>query len=109
MTHPARLLLFAAGALLCALSFLFDDPVIAWVASHPSRLAKHVSQFFTRWGDFPPIVALLLLLLLAAWLLKRSFVVRILLLMLGSAIAGGLAANILRVLTGRARGAPHGR
>jgi membrane-associated phospholipid phosphatase len=103
MTRPARLLLFAAGALLCAVSFLFDDPVIAWVLSHPSRLVKHVAQFFTRWGDFPPIVALLLLLLLAAWLLKRPFVIRILLLMLGSAMAGGLAANILRVLTGRAR------
>jgi membrane-associated phospholipid phosphatase len=95
--------LFLAGALLCAASFFFDDSVIAWVGAHPSRLVKHLAQFFTRWGDFPPIVALLLLLLLAAWLLKRPFVIRLLLLMLGSAMAGGLAANILRVLTGRAR------
>jgi membrane-associated phospholipid phosphatase len=103
MTRPIRLLYLAFGALLCAASFLFDDSVIYWVAAHPSRLIKHLSQFFTRWGDFPPIVTLLLLLLLIASLLKRPFVIRILLLMLGSAIAGGLAANILRVLTGRAR------
>ena len=94
---------FLAGALLCAASFFFDDSVIAWVGAHPSRLVKHLAQFFTRWGDFPPIVALLLFLLLVAWLLKRPFVIRILLLMLGSAILGGLAANILRILTGRAR------
>jgi len=103
MTRPFRLLLFAAGALLCAVSFLFDDAVIAWVAAHPSHPLHRTAQFFTRWGDFLPIVALILLLLLIAWLLKRPFFIRILLLMLGSAVAGGLAANILRVLTGRAR------
>jgi membrane-associated phospholipid phosphatase len=103
MIRPIRLVLFALGAVLCAISFLFDNFVIAWVAAHPSHLVKHLSRFFTHWGDFPPIVALLLLLLLAAWLIKRPFVIRLLLLMLGSAIAGGLAANILRILTGRAR------
>jgi membrane-associated phospholipid phosphatase len=99
---PPRFL-FAAGALLCALSFLFDNRLIAWIAAHPSRFVKHLGQFFTYWGDFIPIVTLLLLLLLIAWLLKRPFLTRLLLLMLGSAVASGLAANILRVLTGRAR------
>jgi membrane-associated phospholipid phosphatase len=89
--------------LLCGVSFFFDNSVIGWVAAHPSPPVRSVARFFTRWGDFPPIVALLLLVLLIAWLLKRPFVIRILLLMLGSAVAGGLAANILRVLTGRAR------
>ena len=104
MTRSARILLFAAGAALCGISFLFDDSVIAWVAAHPSHVVKRASQFFTYWGDFIPIVILLLLLLfLAGWLLKRPFFTRIILLMLGSAMAGGLAANILRVLTGRAR------
>jgi membrane-associated phospholipid phosphatase len=103
MNRSVRILLFAAGALLCAASFHFDGPVIAWVAAHPSRLITHLSQFFTRWGDYPPIALLLLLLLLIAWLLKRPFSIRILLIMLGSASAGGLAANILRVLTGRTR------
>jgi len=96
-----RLLLLAAGALLCAVSFLFDDPVIAWVGAHSNRGVRHAAQFFTRWGDFLPIVGVLLVVLLVAWVLKRSM--RIPLVMLGSAIAGGLAANVLRVLTGRAR------
>jgi membrane-associated phospholipid phosphatase len=99
----AVLLLFALGALLCAASFIADNAVIAWVTAHPSPLVRHVAQFFTRWGDFPPIVLLLLLLLIIAWLAKRPFAIRILLFMLGSAMAGGLVANILRVLTGRAR------
>jgi membrane-associated phospholipid phosphatase len=99
---PATLL-FAVGALLCALSFLFDNNVIAWVARHPSRQITQEARFFTMWGDFPPIVALLLLALLVAWLLKRPFAIRLLVLMLGSAVAGGLVANILRVLTGRTR------
>jgi membrane-associated phospholipid phosphatase len=103
MPRPVRFTLFATGALLCAVSFLFDEPVIGWVAAHPGRPLRQVAQFFTRWGDFPPIVVLLLILLLIAWVLKRPFCTRILLLMLGSAIVGGLAANILRVLTGRAR------
>jgi len=94
---------FAVGALVCALSFLFDNKVIAWVAAHPSRQITQAARFFTTWGDFPPIVALLLLALLVAWLLKRPVIFRLLFLMLGSAVAGGLAANILRVLTGRAR------
>ena len=100
-------LLFAAGALLCAASFLFDDSIIAWVGAHPSPVVHRLAQFFTRWGDFLPIVVLLGLFLLAAWLLKRPFVIRLLLLTLGSAVAGGLAANILRVLTGRTRPSAH--
>jgi membrane-associated phospholipid phosphatase len=96
-------LLFIAGALLCAASFRFDAPVIALVAAHPSSLVRHAAQFFTRWGDFPPIVVLLLLLLLGARCLKQAFAIRVLVLTLGSAVAGGLAANILRLLTGRAR------
>jgi len=91
------------GALLCAASFFFDNAVIGWVAAHPGRVVRHAAQWFTKWGDFPPIIALLVLLLLIAWLLKRPFVIRILLVMLGSAVAGGLVANILRLLTGRAR------
>ena len=98
-----RFLLYGLAALLCAGSFLFDARMVAWVAAHPDRGVRHAAQFFTRWGDFPPIVALLLILLLIAWLLKRPAVARILLLMLGSAVGGGLVANILRVLTGRTR------
>jgi len=103
MSRPVRITLLSAGALLCAVSFLFDNAVIAWVAAHPGHHVKHVAQFFTKWGDFPPIMALLLVLLLIAWLMKRPFFIRIVLLMLGSAMAGGLVANILRILTGRAR------
>jgi membrane-associated phospholipid phosphatase len=95
--------LLALAAVFCIASFFFDNAVIAWVAAHPSPAVKMAARFFTRWGDFPPIVALLLLLLLIAWLLKRPFVMRILILMLACAMAGGLAANILRLLTGRAR------
>jgi len=103
VNRPFRLLLFAAGLVLCALSFIFDDRVIAWVAAHPNPLVKHIARLFTYWGDFIPIVILLLLLLLIARLLKCPVCIRIILLMLGSGIAGGLTANILRVLTGRAR------
>ena len=103
MSRPLRITLLLVGALLCGLSFLLDGPVIDWVAGHPSRAIKHLSQLFSRWGDFPPILAFLLLLLLIAWLLKRPVVIRLLLLMLGSACAAGLAANILRILSGRAR------
>jgi membrane-associated phospholipid phosphatase len=98
-----RFILFAIGALLCAISFLFDDRVIGWVAAHPNRAVKSAARFFTYWGDFLPIVGLLLLFLLIAWLLKRPYFIRVVVLMLGSAVAGGLAANLLRVLTGRAR------
>jgi membrane-associated phospholipid phosphatase len=103
MSRFARILLAGGGALACAVSFLFDDDVIAWVKTHPGHHIKHVAQWFTKWGDFPPIIALLLVLLLIAWLMKRPFFIRIVLLMLGSAMAGGLVANILRLLTGRAR------
>jgi membrane-associated phospholipid phosphatase len=97
------LLPFAAGALLCAGSFLLDAPVVTWVAAHSDPLVLRVARFFTRWGDFPPVALLLLFLLMIAWLLGRRFLSRILLLMLSSAVAGGLAANLLRILTGRAR------
>ena len=98
-----RTALFIAAALLCALSFLLDASVVAWVTGHPDHRIHLVSQWFTRWGDFPPILALLLLLLLAAWLAKRPFGIRLLLLMIGSGCAAGLAANVLRVLSGRTR------
>ena len=103
MSRFPRLLFFAGGAAICAASFLLDASVIAWVARHPSRSVKHAAQFFTRWGDFPPIIGLLLVLLIAAWALKRTPAIRLLLLMMGSACAGGLAANVLRILTGRTR------
>lgn len=94
---------FILGAILCAGSFFFDNAVIGWVGGHSSHVVTRLAQFFTRWGDFPPIVAVLALFLLAAWMLKRPLFTRVVLLMLGSAVAGGLAANVLRVLTGRAR------
>jgi membrane-associated phospholipid phosphatase len=102
-SKPKLVGLVLLGVPLCAASFLFDNPVIQWVAAHPDPLVHRAAQFFTRWGDFFPIIAFLLLLLLLARLLKQSFAIRLLLLMLGSAIAGGLAANIIRLLTGRAR------
>jgi membrane-associated phospholipid phosphatase len=103
MSRTVRILLIGGGALLCAASFFFDNAVIAWVSAHPGHHVKHVAQFFTKWGDFPPIIALLLVLLLVAWLLKRPFFTRVVLLMLGCGMASGLAANVLRILTGRAR------
>jgi membrane-associated phospholipid phosphatase len=103
MPRPLLIAPFAAGALVCAASFLFDDPVIRWVAAHPDPTLHHLAQFFTRWGDFPPLVAVLLVFLLVFWILKRPAAIRILLLMLGSSIVAGLAVNILRILTGRAR------
>jgi membrane-associated phospholipid phosphatase len=77
--------------------------VIRFVAAHRHPAVQATAHFFTKWGDFPPIVALLAVLLLAGWLAKKPAFNRLLLLMLGSACAGGLAANILRFLTGRAR------
>ena len=97
------LLPFAAGALLCAASFLFDSSIVGWVSVHQNPLLLRVARFFTHWGDFPPVALLLVFLLLIAWFLRRPVAVRILLLMLGSAVAGGLVANLLRILTGRAR------
>lgn len=92
-----------AGGAVCAASFAFDDAVIRFVAAHHIPAVQAAARFFTKWGDFPPIVALLALLLLAGWLAKKPPFIRLILLMLGSACAGGLAANILRFLTGRAR------
>lgn len=97
------LVLSALGALVCGASFLGDNAVIAWVSAHPDPGVRRIAHFFTYWGDFIPIVLLLVLLLAIARMLKRPFAVRVLMLMLGSAVGGGLAANILRVLTGRAR------
>ena len=95
------LALIVVGAAFCVISFRWDDFIIAWVAAHQDPAVHAVAQFFTRWGDFPPIVALLLLLVLGAKLLKRPC--RLVLIMVGCAVAGGLAANVLRFLTGRAR------
>ncbi len=101
--RAVRLLLFAAGAAVCAGSFLWDAQVVAWVAAHSSREMSHVASLFSYWGDFLPIVGLLLVLYAIAWQMRRRFFMRILEVMLGCAVAGGLSANILRVLTGRAR------
>jgi len=103
MTRSVRLFLFAVSAVICAVSFLFDDAVVSWVADHPGRSLHAVAHFFSTWGDYPPILGLLLLLTLMSWLLKRPFAIRLLLLMIASASIGGLIANILRILTGRAR------
>jgi membrane-associated phospholipid phosphatase len=93
----------AFGAVVCVGSFFFDDAVIGWVGGHVTPEVKVVARFFTKWGDFPPIVGVLVVLALVAWVFKRPFVMRLVLLMVGCAMAGGLAANVLRVLTGRAR------
>jgi len=107
MSRPVRIFLFVTGAIICALSYFFDDSVIAWVGAHPNPAVHSVARFFTKWGDFPPIVALLFLLILLAGLLRQRSAIPILLRMFGSAVCGGLAANILRVLTGRARPSAH--
>lgn len=97
------LLIFGLGALVCAGSFTLDDAVTRWMGAHQSPGLHHAARFFTRWGDFPPIVAALLILFGVAWLRRKPVCIRILILMLGSAVTAGLAANILRFLTGRAR------
>jgi membrane-associated phospholipid phosphatase len=108
MPRPSVTFIFALGALLCAGSFALDGWVVAAIAgAHLSAGIRHAAQFFTRWGDFPPIVAVLLALLLAGWILKRRFFIRVLLAMLACAVAGGLAANVLRVLAGRTRPSAH--
>ncbi|MGA3171276.1 MAG: phosphatase PAP2 family protein [Chthoniobacteraceae bacterium] len=101
--RPLRLLPFVIGAGIVAGSFLLDGQIVAWVAAHRVAGVQEAARLFTKWGDFPPIVALLLGLLLIGWVMKRPAFTRVVLLMLGSAIAGGLAANVLRVLTGRTR------
>jgi membrane-associated phospholipid phosphatase len=100
---PVLAPLFVAAALVCAGSFPLDGCVVAFVAAHPGRTFHHAAQFFTRWGDFPPLVVYLVVSLVAARLLNRTVAIPVLKLMLYSAITGGLAANILRFLTGRAR------
>jgi membrane-associated phospholipid phosphatase len=95
--------LLPIGAALCAASFLFDNAVVAWVDAHRDPGLIAAGWFFTKWGDFLPIVGLLLLVLLVAWLMKRRFVVRLVLLMLSSAVIGGLVANVFRLLSGRTR------
>jgi membrane-associated phospholipid phosphatase len=104
--RPPLLRIAIAGAIVSALSFLGDNAVIAWVAAHPNAQVHHIAQLFTKWGDFLPIAALLLALILVSWLIKlpgHQPAVRVLCLMLGSAIVSGILVNILRVLSGRAR------
>jgi membrane-associated phospholipid phosphatase len=103
ISRPVRIAFFVIGAVICAVSFAWDDAVIRWVAAHQNATVHRVAVLFSQWGDFLPIAGVLLLGSLIAWVLKRHAALRLLLLMLGSAAAAGLAANILRVLTGRTR------
>jgi membrane-associated phospholipid phosphatase len=86
-----------------ALAFWADAAASAWVSSHTSGSIKHAAVLVSRMGDWPAHVAAGLIGVVTAFLSRRRDWVRIFLATLIACALAGVAARVIKIMTGRAR------
>ena len=97
---------FAGAAIALALlvaAFVVDGPVDRWVADHRSVGWEVAAKFCSRYSAWPWLMLIAALGVVIAWRSKRPDWVRVLCVMMIAASLAGLAADILRAVTGRTR------
>ncbi len=85
------------------MAFHYDSALLAYFADTKSDTAGDVASAVSKYGDWPPIAGFLILLFGGAVALRSPKMGRLLLVVLLAASLGGLAANGIRLLAGRAR------
>ncbi|HEX8280130.1 MAG TPA: phosphatase PAP2 family protein, partial [Chthoniobacterales bacterium] len=97
----------AAAAILCLgvllLAFLCDGVIDQWVATHRSAEWELAAKMCSRYSAWPWLMLSAALALLAAWLRGRRDWLRVVCAMMIAASLAGLAADLLRGVTGRTR------
>ena len=108
MRSADRWLIFGIiAALLCIVSFHFDDFVIRLVNDHPNARLKAFGRFVSHYGDWPEHAVLGGILWAIAYLLHSRRWQRIALLMLIASAGAGLSTDAIRFATGRPRPSTH--
>jgi membrane-associated phospholipid phosphatase len=94
-------MLASSGLLL--LAFFFDTRIDSWVASQRSGGWEMAAKLCSRYSAWPWLMLVGGIALLLAWSKKRSDWLRMLCMMMLAASIAGLAADLLRGVTGRTR------
>ncbi len=103
LQRRGAILLFLALGALCGLTFLCDDAAMRFLAEHRTKGLKNVAGVISNFGDWPWLMASALPFLVWAWWKKRRTLFRLVALMMIASTLAGLAANSLRLTTGRTR------
>src|SRR5258707_15662902 len=96
-------LVFFALALLGLLAFRADDAVINWIHAHRGEALQDMAGTISHYGDWPFLMAAGVLLAAICWRIGSQRVARLLVLMMVASTLAGIAANTLRLTTGRTR------
>ena len=90
-------------AILIGAAFYFDDPMRRFIADHRNRSLYDLMRNVSRFGDWLEHVALGLVLIAIGWWRGSKKWVRIFLAMLIALAIAGLAGQVIKISTGRAR------
>lgn len=102
--RPGMLVVLAVLLLsLIAVAFCFDTAACAWMKEFRSKSWKEWAAIVTELGDWPVMAGIVAVLLLVARQFAQRRWVKILSLMLVASMLAGVAANVIRAVSGRAR------
>jgi undecaprenyl-diphosphatase len=90
-------------SLVIGAAFYFDRTTSQWMREHQHPLGMQVADLISTVGDWPVLAGLCVAAIFVARHQGRVHRTKILCLMLAASIAGGIAANGVRAVTGRAR------
>ncbi|MGZ5025054.1 MAG: phosphatase PAP2 family protein [Chthoniobacterales bacterium] len=94
---------FLLAILLLASAFYFDGAVQQWMTHHQTHSGIVVMQFASRWGDWPPHIAVGLIGVAISWSLgSRAWMTIFVAMILACAVAG-IINPIIKGTAGRAR------
>lgn len=94
---------FLVAVVLIAASFCFDAAVQQWMAAHQTKSGQAFMRAVSRWGDWPPHVAIGLIGAAISWAVgNRSWTTIFVAMILACALAG-LTNTAIKNITGRAR------
>jgi membrane-associated phospholipid phosphatase len=95
--------LWLSAAALVAVSFLFDDALIAFMKTRSTPAVLAFGRMGSHYGEWPWLMVPCVVIGVIAWLRRDAGCLRILCVMIIASALAGIAADVVRATTGRTR------
>ena len=95
--------LWLAAAVVVAVSFFFDDALVAFMKTHTTPIVAAFGRWGSYYGEWPWLMVPCVIAGIVAWLRRDAAWLRVICMMIVASAVAGLAADAVRVATGRTR------
>ena len=95
--------LWIFAAAVAGVSFLFDEPLLAFMKAHTTPAVLAFGRFGSHYGQWNWLMVPCIIVGLISWCRRDTICLRILCIMITASILAGLGANVVRAATGRTR------